>query len=118
MPWGRRIDHHKSIKYAETEERLTVPFTVTREADGKRVKFVVTGNCPACGGLMTKEFSYGIGGTGTKGASHGSSLPGPPVAPPTATTLYCECGHLHADKPASATDDGCGRFWRIDLSAP
>lgn len=114
MPWGRGIDHHKSIKYAETEERLTVPFTVEREADGKRAKFVVTGNCPACGGLMTKEFSYGISGTGTKGLFRASSDP----AVPATTTLYCECGHVHPDKPASAIDDGCGRFWPINLTAP
>jgi len=114
MPWSRRIDHHKSIKFAETEEHLTVPFTVRREADGRRVKFVVIGNCPACGGLMTKEFSYGIGGIGAKGLFRGPSTP----IVPTMTTLYCECGYLHPDKPASSIDDGCGRFWRIDLAGP
>ena len=112
MPWGSRIDHHRSIKYAETEERLTVPFTVRREADGARLRLVLSGNCPACGGLMTKEFSYGIAGTGTKGFR---SPPSPVL--PSMATLYCECGHLHPDKPADATDDGCGRFWRVDLTA-
>jgi hypothetical protein len=63
---------------------------------------------------MTKEFSYGIGGTGTKGLFRGPSDP----ALPTTATLYCECGHLHPDKPASAVDDGCGRFWRIGLTTP
>jgi hypothetical protein len=111
VPWGSGIDQHKPIKYAETEERLSVPFTVRREAVGSRVKFVVSGRCPACGGLMTKEFAYGIAG------AKGYRGPAAPTVPATAT-LYCECGHVHPDKPASATDDGCGRFWRIDLTAP
>lgn len=112
LRWDRSIDYHKSIKYAETEERLRVPFTVTREADGHHVSFLVSGHCPACGGLMTKEFSYGVGGTGAKGFRG----PTGPAAPTTAT-LYCECGRVHPDRPAGATDDGCGRFWRIDLTA-
>jgi hypothetical protein len=110
LPWGKRIDQHKSIAYAETEERLTVPFTVRRGTDNGRVTFHVSGHCPACGGMMTKEFSYGI--VGIKGYGQPS---GPAV--PAATTLYCECGHVHADKPANATDDGCGRYWLIDLTA-
>jgi hypothetical protein len=110
LPWDRSIDHHKSIKYAETEARPQVPFAVTRETDGHRVSFLVSGNCPACGGLVTKEFSYGIAGT------KGFRGPATPTVPATAT-LYCECGHVHPDKPASAIDDGCGRFWRIDLTA-
>ena len=111
MPWGRRIDHHKSIKYAETQVHLGTPFTVRREASGLRVKFFVSGNCPACGGLMEKELSYGI--AGAKGL-RGPSAP----ALPSAITLYCECGHLHPDKPDSAIDDGCGRYWQISLTAP
>jgi hypothetical protein len=90
---------------------LTVPFTVQRKVEGARFKFIVSGNCPACGGLTTKEFSYGIAG------SKGFRGPSTPTLP-TAVTLYCECGHVHPDKPASATDDGCGRFWRIDLTTP
>lgn len=116
MQWGRRIDHHRPISYAETEILLATAFTVTREADGKRVRFIVTGNCPACGGLMTKEFPYGVGGTGTKGGFR--RPPTTPPADPCPVTLICECGHLHPDKPADATDDGCGRFWLVDLTAP
>jgi hypothetical protein len=114
VPWGRRIDHHRSIKYAETQARLDAPFDVQRLPDGKRFKYVVTGNCPACGGLMTKEFPYGISGGGTKGIFGDP----PPPAASAQVTLYCECGHFHADKPASATDDGCGRYWKIDLTTP
>lgn len=111
VPWGRSIDHHKSIDYAATQERLIVPFTVRREADGKLIKFVVSGNCPACGGLMTKEIPFGIGGSGTKGWRG----PGRPADVPASTWVYCECGHEHPSKPASATDEGCGRYWLIGL---
>jgi hypothetical protein len=114
MPWGRRIDQHRSINYAETQERLDVPFDVQRQPDGKRVKYVVTGNCPACGGLMTKEFSYGISGNGSKGMFADRREP----AIPSQVTLYCECGYFHAEKPAGAIDDGCGRYWKIDLTTP
>ena len=116
MQWGRRIDHHRPIRYAETRVLLEAPFMVTREADGTRARFVVTGNCPACGGLMTKEFSYGVGGTGTKGRFRGPPTTPPPV--PSPVTLYCECGHLHPDKPTDAADDGCGRYWLVDLKTP
>jgi len=107
LPWARTIDHHKSISYAETEVQVTVPFTVQRQPQGRRITFAVSGHCPACGGLTTKEFSHGI--PGAKGPS------GPPT-PTDPTTMYCECGHLHPDKPATATDDGCGRYWQIDLT--
>jgi hypothetical protein len=110
LPQGRRIDHHRLIKYAATQQVPDTPFEVQRMPD----RVVVTGNCPACGGLMTKEFPYGIGGTGTKGLFHGRS--GPVV--PAKATMYCECGHVHPDKPADAIDDGCGRYWRIDLTTP
>ena len=63
---------------------------------------------------MSKEFAYGIGGSGPKGPLG----PAGPATVPAKATLYCECGHVHPDRPASATDDGCGRFWRIDLTAP
>jgi hypothetical protein len=113
LPWGRSIDHHKSITYAEIEEQVMVPFTVTLESDDGRTSFHVSGNCPACGGLMTKDISYGIGGSGTKGF-RGPASPAAPVR----ATLYCECGRVHPDRPAGAADHGCGRFWRIKLTAP
>ena len=55
-------------------------------------------------------YSWSHGIPGAKGPS------GPPT-PTDPTTMYCECGHLHPDKPATATDDGCGRYWQIDLTA-
>jgi hypothetical protein len=109
LPWTKTIDQHRSISYAETEVQVTAAFTVERHLDGSRVMFAVSGHCPACGGLTTKEYSYGI--PGIKGPA------GPPV-PAKPTTMYCECGHLHSNKPATATDDGCGRFWKINLTTP
>jgi hypothetical protein len=109
LPWTRAIDQHRPISYAETEARVTVPFAVHRQVDGKRVTLVASGHCPACGGLTTKEYPYGI--PGTKG-------PAAPPVPGKAATMYCECGHLHPDKPDAAPDNGCGRFWKIDLTTP
>ena len=110
LPWNRTIDHHKSIRYAEVKERITDPFAVRREADGTQVKFVASGVCPACGGRMTKEFPYGV--IGSKGIRKSSAAVVPPTAP-----MFCECGHVHPGRPAGATDDGCGRYWDIDLTA-
>lgn len=117
MPWGgkKRIDQHQAIPYAETKIAVLAgtPFTVTRRTDGKREAFVVSGTCPACGGSMSKEFPAGVGGSGTKGGSKRK-----PVVAAERETIYCECGRLHPDRPDSATDDGCGRYWDVDLPTP
>lgn len=113
MPWGgkKQIDQHKAIPYAETKVGVPMetPFSVTRQANGKRETFVVSGTCPACGGSMSKEFSVGVGGSGTKGGwKHQPAATEPEI-------VYCECGRLHPDRPDGATDDGCGRYWDVDL---
>jgi hypothetical protein len=114
MPWGgkKRIDRHKAIPYAETKVvvPMGMPFTVTSKADGKREILTISGTCPACGGSMSKEFSVGVGGSGTKGGRK-HRLP----AAAESETIYCECGRLHPDRPDGATDDGCGRYWDVDL---
>ena len=62
---------------------------------------------------MTKEFTYGIGGPATRALG-----PSGPAGVRKEPTVYCECGHDHPAKPATATDNGCGRFWLIDLTVP
>ena len=111
MPSGEHIDHHRTVKYVETEVDAPAvgQFTVVWKADGNRV--TVTGLCPACGGRTTTEFSTGIGGSkGLRGLGRPAAyqLPSP-------VTLFCECGHAHDERPADARDRGCGRFWPVDL---
>jgi hypothetical protein len=109
MPRGGTIDHHSdNLKYAEAEIPVPAdkPFTVQRGPEGKGL--TVTGPCPACGGLTSTDFSHGIGGT------KGFRGPRPsPIRSPI--TVFCECGHVHADRPADATDRGCGRYWTVDI---
>jgi hypothetical protein len=37
------------------------------------------------------------------------------VAVPGEVTVFCECGHVHPDRPPDALDAGCGRFWVVEL---
>lgn len=113
MSSGGTIDHHSdTLKYVEAEALVAAdkPFTVVRAPDGKGL--TVTGPCPACGGRTSTDFTYGIGGTkGFRG------LPTSPPAIRSPVTLFCECGHVHDDRPADALDRGCGRFWLVDIPA-
>lgn len=108
---GGSIDKHdNSLAYVETEAEspATGQFKVTWAVGGRTV--TVSGPCPACGGRTTTEFSPGIGG------SKGFRSPAPrSQALPSPLTLFCECGHAHADRAPDALDRGCGRFWLISL---
>jgi hypothetical protein len=109
MPSGPTIDHHKPIHYVEQETAVLPdkPFEIKRRSEGTGL--TATGICPACGGRTATTLSYGIGGSkGFRG------LPHPPLAK-SPVTIFCECGHAHADRPADALDKGCGRFWLVDL---
>jgi hypothetical protein len=113
------IDHHKPVKYAEAEVMLPpgVVFTVTADIAHRTV--TASGICPACGGQTTANFPYGIGGSGSKGWGFRGSRPAVPLpSVRSPATVYCECGHYHADRPDTATDIGCGRFWMVELKLP
>ena len=112
MADGRTIDkHNNSLVYVETQANSPPDgeFKAAWEPGGMTV--TVSGPCPACGGWTATEFSAGI--VGSKGfhrpAPRSRKLPSP-------VTLFCECGHAHADRPLGALDKGCGRFWLIYLS--
>ena len=112
MASSRTIDHHRPIQYVEEDVGLPpgVAFTVTPASGNRRL--AVSGNCPACGGRTSTDFSVGIGGTGSKGLRGPS---GPPVRTAKLVTVICECGHAHPDRPDGAPDKGCGRFWLVEL---
>lgn len=111
MVEGGTFDKHKnSLAYVETEANSSTngQFKAVWAPNGRSV--IVSGPCPACGGRTATEFSPGI--AGTKGfrrpEPRSRTLPSP-------VTIFCECGHAHADRPADAWDKGCGRFWRVFL---
>lgn len=114
MGSGESIDvHDGDLAFAEIE--VPAPpdgaFTVTWSPDGR--KAAVAGPCPACGARTETDFSPVIGGT--KGFFQLRRLVAVPALR-SPLTLYCECGHVHADRPADAIDKGCGRFWTVSLA--
>lgn len=111
MPSGTSSDHHRAVAYVETEAdaQNAGQFTARWTPDGRSVQ--VSGHCPACGGTTGTEFTPGI--AGSKGF-RGLSAPRPPLLP-SPVTLYCECGHVHSERPPDALDRGCGRFWPVYL---
>ena len=103
---GTSYRHKNSLSYVETEVDAPADgqFRATWDPDGRTV--VITGPCPACGGRTASEFSPGMGGT--KGFLRAKPYP---RTLPSPVTVFCECGYVHADRPADALDKGCGRFW-------
>ena len=113
MASGDAIDHHRNtVRYVEAEETIqdSGQFTVAWAADGRRV--TVSGLCPACDGRTVTEFPAGVGGTKGSGG-----VKRRPASLPAVLTLFCECGHVHADRPEGALDKGCGRFWQVSVAA-
>lgn len=100
------IDHHRELHYVETEFDPQTGFTVTASPDGLEV----SGTCPGCGGWTAMTLEHGSP-EGTKGL-FGDKKAG---TPSRTATIYCECGHVHADRPADAIDKGCGAFWSVEL---
>lgn len=109
MTEPNRIIHHRSTDFAEIDYPLQDGFSVITSADGRRIE--VTGVCPGCGGNTTTAFEYGV--AGYKGFP-GRRKPDP-SRPSGPRTVYCECGHWHPNRPAEATDNGCGAFWSVVL---
>jgi hypothetical protein len=108
MPPAWTIDHHRPIGFAEAEIPAGPSFEVTVAPDAKSV--TVSGVCPACGGRTVTVIPSGYG-YGHKGPRRS----GRPVAVPGEVTVFCECGHVHPDRPPDALDAGCGRFWVVEL---
>ncbi len=110
MSSGGTIDHHSdNLKYVEAEVLVSSDKSFTVARDLKRKRLTVVGPCPACGGRTSVDFYYGLGGTrGFRGPVSPSAIRSP-------VTVFCECGHVHADRPANAIDKGCGRFWLVDI---
>ncbi|GAB3154262.1 hypothetical protein GCM10027290_48440 [Micromonospora sonneratiae] len=113
MSTSPRIEHHRPIEYQLTDHRLQdTGFTVSPSSDGRRIE--VAGNCPGCGGHTTITWEYGLP-YGHKGIF--SRQNSAPTGKPTgARTVYCDCGHVHANRPPEAWDQGCGAYWQVELS--
>src|SRR6185437_2616179 len=68
LPNTANIDQHKSLAFVEAEEQVPPEeqFIATWEPDGRRV--TVSGQCPACHGRTSTEFTSGIvGAKGSRG---------------------------------------------------
>ncbi|GAA4240249.1 hypothetical protein GCM10022254_64230 [Actinomadura meridiana] len=100
------MDHHQDRTYAETDFPAQTEFTITRSSEGLEV----TGTCPACGGLTSMTFDYGPP-DGVKGLFRNKNS----ASLPETVTVYCECGYVHANRPESALDRGCGAFWKVKM---
>jgi hypothetical protein len=105
------IGHHRAVPYSEQElHDQSAGFAVTWAADNRSVH--VLGICPCCGGRSTTIWPYGIG-DGFKGLVRRRTAAA--VRPSGARTVYCDCGHAHADRPADVLSRGCGAYWQVKL---
>lgn len=114
MPELDPMDHHRDIPYAETGYQRQPDFNAEPASDG--LGFEVTGICPACGGHTSMLFERGSP-QGHKGGwfrRAATPSPGPEPATVREVTVYCECGHIHENRPAEAIDNGCGAFWQVE----
>lgn len=101
------IENHCQVEYRLTDYGLQGDgFTVTRAPDGSR--YDIVGVCPRCGARVIRQWTFGP--PGTKG-KRGKRTP--KVGP---RTLTCDCGRMHAERPAENYDKGCGAFWQVMLS--
>lgn len=106
------IERHKNaLAYVEIEVNSPAngEFRATWAPDGSTVS--VSGTCPACGGRTANEYKPGI--AGSKGFRRSPQSPQVLRSP---VTIYCECGHAHANRPSDALDRGCGRYWQVYLT--
>ena len=100
-------EEHQPVPFVENEFGEQPGFTVLEVEGG----LTVTGNCPGCGGQTSMTFRYGTP-QGYKGLFRRTTNSQPTSRK---VTVYCTCGHLHADRPAESPDNGCGAYWLVDL---
>jgi hypothetical protein len=93
--------HHRPTPWLLSDYEHRDDFTVASLPDGQG--FLVTGVCPGCGGRIRREWLYGTG-NGYKGVFG------------RRRTLRCNCGNVHADRPAEEHLIGCGAFWTVELT--
>jgi hypothetical protein len=83
-------------------------FVTTRERDG----VTVSGACPRCMGTTSFVIPMGVpGGSGLTTRGGGAVT----VHKPSAATVYCQCGFVHAGVPADDSENGCGAFWSVAI---
>lgn len=105
------IENHRPIEYAVNfHPNQAALFRVAPSTDGRKVN--IDGICPGCAGLTTTEWTTGTG-NGNKGLFRGSAAKAQ-VADRN-RLVNCECGHMHANRPDSATFHGCGANWYVEI---
>lgn len=103
------IEHHRSIDYAETEFDPQEGFSVSETPEGLEI----AGVCPACGGRTRFEIGRGSP-QGFKGIFRRRAAE-PRDEPVRKVTVFCACGHMHAERPPESIENGCGAFWTVEL---
>lgn len=105
------IESHRPVDFTVQEfDGPIVGFVVNRADDGRQ--YHVAGKCPRCQGRTTATWPVGTG-IGHKGLFS----PARPRrdADDGLRTVFCDCGHAHANRPDSAVFQGCGAHWRVAL---
>jgi hypothetical protein len=101
---------HRDIDYAENQVTYAgQPVVAGQGADSDEV--TVTVSCPACNGEFTTDYPRGIP-QGGKGWWSWRRVPEPLSGD---LVMYCECGRIHANRPESSGENGCGAYWSVTL---
>ncbi len=100
-------ENHRPVVFLEQEFGKRSEFNVT-EIGGE---LTVTGICPRCGALTSMTFSKG-NPQGWKGLFRKIS---PPPESTKLAAVFCQCGHVHAHRPADFPESGCGAYWTVEL---
>jgi hypothetical protein len=101
-------EHHRPIHFVEQEFGLQAGFVVTETNHDLKI----TGICPGCGASTSMTFERGTP-QGSKGFLRRIS---PPREKEKFVTLYCQCGHVHTNRPADSPESGCGAYWPVELT--
>lgn len=125
-PWGpSHGERHRAVEYQLVDHGLLKEgFTVTPSRNDGRIES--SGTCPGCGVRVSYSWGYEI--PGYKGIFPRASNPdkdrkrdnldksrGTAKSPTEIATAFCECGHMHSERPAEAWGQGCGAFWQVEL---
>jgi hypothetical protein len=104
------VPGHEALKFQEREYQVRDDdFAVRRSPDGRW--YTITGACPQCKGPTVFRVAHGVLGP-AKGWFGRSRVPAPLEG---AVLVYCQCGFPHEERPAEASETGCGAFWDVPV---
>ena len=101
---------HRDIDYAENLVTYAGQPVVTGQGPNCD-EVTVTVSCPACNGEFATDYPRGIP-EGRKGLWPWGKVPSTLTGD---VVMYCECGRIHAKRPDSSGENGCGAYWSVTL---